>query len=71
MLNKSNICTYLKKNEKCCKTYFKHGSSLVLHYFIEHGLFACTKCYQTFPNKHELDCHNHPHGADYRESACE
>lgn len=31
MLEKANICTFLDKRGRCCKHYFRHISSLILH----------------------------------------
>lgn len=63
-----NICTHVLSNGKCCKSSYRHVSSLILHYEKRHKIFACAHCYKVYNSKKELEAHEHPNGINYRGS---
>lgn len=67
MLKIPNICTYIK-NGKCCKSAYNHVSSLIIHYYSRHKLYACARCYGAFESRAELESHEHSKGMNLRES---
>lgn len=68
MLKNSNVCTFVKENGSCCRKKYNHISTLILHYKSEHKKYACAKCYKIFERKDDLEQHEHPQDANYRES---
>lgn len=61
-----SICSHILKglivcnfNRETCSEKFNHLSSLVLHYYTQHGLYLCGSCGEHFKNKAMLDEHIH------------
>lgn len=57
-LERKNVCTFLK-NGQACGEHFRHTSTLILHYFKIHDVYACAFCYGIFMTAKELEEHEH------------
>lgn len=68
MLKVQNICTHHIGDGRCCRRFFNHSSSLILHYKKKHKLYACVKCYSVYKNTADLEKHSHTNGLNLRES---
>lgn len=68
MLKVQNICTHHLGDGRCCRRFFNHSSSLILHYKKKHKLYACVKCYGVYKNAADLEEHSHINGLNLRES---
>lgn len=65
-LLQKNMCIYVEKNGEHCKKTFKETGSLIIHYFVEHKEYACTRCYSTFITEKELEGHHHTENINLR-----
>lgn len=61
-----NICLYNIYGGISCKAIFKETGSLVIHYLLAHGKYACSKCYGHFDSFDELERHQHYQNLDLR-----
>lgn len=68
MLTLKNVCTYVTQNGQCCKKNYKTTTALIMHYYREHRLLACTACYKVFCTEADLEDHHHYPSENLRQS---
>lgn len=67
-LIKRNVCLYIGKDGKACEKEYNETGNLIIHYYIEHKRYACTKCCNVYKDEESLEKHYHPENLDLRQS---
>lgn len=56
----------MKENGEACRKRYNETGSLIIHYFVEHKLYACSHCCSTYETEDELENHSHQENINLR-----
>lgn len=59
LLSKKNTCVFVNEKGEGCGKNYNETSNLILHYFLVHKKYACSRCYGVYDTEKELEDHSH------------